>query len=99
MSKSDQFIDYGHAELERWRKRLADMEALSEKTRATFQTHLDDMKAQMDKSQDEFRKAQEAGGEQAKAMHDQAQAYQERMKKAWSSLEDGFNKAMRDLKE
>ncbi len=99
MSKSDDYIDYGHAELERWRKRLKDMEELSEKSRATFQSHLDDMKERYKKAEQEFQQAQSSGTEQAKAYQAQAKDYQERMKKAWGSLEEGFQKAMRDLKE
>ncbi len=98
MSKSDDYIDYGHAELERWRKRLADMEQLSEKSRATFQSHIDDMKVRVQKAEEDFKQAQSAGSEQAKAYQEQAKAYQERMKTAWSSLEEGFQKAMRDLR-
>ncbi len=98
MSKSDDVIDYGHAELERWRQRMGDLEKLSEKSRAAFESHMDDMKAHMKKAEEGWKQAQAAGNDQAQAYQEQAKAYQERMKTAWASLEEGFQKAMRDLK-
>lgn len=98
MTKSDDFINQGHVELERWRKRLAELEELSNKSKATFDNHIDDMKERMQKAEANLKEAQAAGSEQAKSYQEQAKVYQERMKTAWSSLEEGFQKAMRDLK-
>ncbi|MEQ8653312.1 MAG: hypothetical protein RIC87_12685 [Kiloniellales bacterium] len=98
MSKSDDFINQGHAELERWRKRLADLEEMADKHRSSVDGHISDMKERMKKAEENLKQAQAAGSEQAQAYQEQAKAYQERMKTAWSSLEEGFQKAMRDLK-
>ncbi len=98
MSKSDEFINQGHVELERWRKRLAELEELSAKSKASLDSHVNDMKERMKKAEANLKEAQAAGSDQAKNYQEQAKVYQERMKTAWSSLEDGFQKAMHDLK-
>ncbi|GAB5469129.1 MAG: hypothetical protein Kilf2KO_21590 [Rhodospirillales bacterium] len=91
MSKSDAFIDRGHEELEQWRKRLAEMEAMAETSRAAFDSQMAEMKARMQQAEADLKKAQAAGSAQA-------EDYQARMKAAWSSLEEGWQKAMKDLR-
>ncbi len=91
MSKSDDMIDRGHEELERWRKRMAEMEAMADQSRKAFEGHMEDMKARMQQAEEDLKKAGAAGTAQA-------DAYQARLKSAWASLEEGFQKAMKDLR-
>jgi len=91
MSKSDSFIDWGHTELERWRTRLAEMEAMAERSRGDFEARMAEMRERMQEAETNLKKAQASNEAEAKA-------YQERAKAAWSSLEEGFQKAMKDLR-
>ncbi|MEO1192516.1 MAG: hypothetical protein AAFY02_12215 [Pseudomonadota bacterium] len=90
MSKSDDFIDQGHAQLEEWRKRLAEMEAMAQKSRESFDSQIADLRHRMEKAEADFKQAQAAG-----VAH--AEDYQNRVKAAWASMEEGWQKAMRDL--
>ena len=70
---------------------MADMEAMADKSRSDFNARMDEMRARMKEAEANLKKAQEAN-------QSEAAAYQDRVKAAWSSLEEGFQKAMRDLR-
>ena len=92
MSKSDAFIDRGHEELERWRKRMAEMEAMGEESRRAFEGYMNDMKARMKQAEDDLKKAREASSAQAAD-------YQDRLKEAWAAMEAGFDNAMKAMRK